>query len=37
MPDLSFLDWPFFEERHRRFARASRAFAKKEKPVFEGD
>ncbi|MBW8853126.1 MAG: acyl-CoA dehydrogenase family protein, partial [Bradyrhizobium sp.] len=27
MPDLSFLDWPFFEERHRRFARELRAWA----------
>jgi len=27
MPDLSFLDWPFFEERHRRFAAQLRAWA----------
>ena len=27
MLDLSFLDWPFFEERHRRFARELRAWA----------
>ena len=26
MPDASFLDWPFFEERHRRFARELRAW-----------
>jgi acyl-CoA dehydrogenase len=27
VPDASFLDWPFFEERHRRFARELRAWA----------
>jgi acyl-CoA dehydrogenase len=27
MPDRSFLDWPFFEERHRRFARELRAWS----------
>ena len=27
MSDLTFLDWPFFEERHRRFAKALRAWA----------
>ncbi|MBU6499239.1 MAG: acyl-CoA dehydrogenase family protein, partial [Rhodospirillales bacterium] len=27
MPDLSFLDWPFFEERHRDFARRLDAWA----------
>lgn len=28
MPDTSFLDWPFFEERHRAFARDLRDFAR---------
>src|SRR5205085_5090973 len=27
MPDASFLEWPFFEERHRRFARELKAWA----------
>ena len=27
MPDRSFLDWPFFEERHRRFAEQLREWA----------
>ena len=27
MPDLSFLDWPFFEERHRQLARELEAWA----------
>lgn len=27
MPDASFLEWPFFEERHRRFARELRDWA----------
>ncbi len=32
MPDESFLDWPFFEERHRRFARELRAWARETVP-----
>ena len=31
------LTWPFFDESHRDFARAYRAFAAKQKPVFEGN
>jgi len=30
MPDASFLHWPFFEERHRRFAEDLRAWAGKD-------
>jgi acyl-CoA dehydrogenase len=30
MPDLSFLSWPFFEERHRVFAEALRGWAERE-------
>ena len=32
MPDQSFLAWPFFEERHRRFAEDLRAFAAERVP-----
>ncbi|OHC58785.1 MAG: acyl-CoA dehydrogenase [Rhodobacterales bacterium RIFCSPHIGHO2_02_FULL_62_130] len=37
MPDRSFLEWPFFEERHRALAEALEAWAGAHLPVDHGD
>ena len=37
MPDRSFLEWPFFEERHRALAEALEAWACAHLPVDHGD
>jgi acyl-CoA dehydrogenase len=37
MPDKSFLDWPFFEERHRLHAAAIEAWCRANLPVAHGD
>ena len=36
MTDRSFLDWPFFEDRHRQFAQELDAWAAAELPRFDG-
>ncbi len=36
MPDSTFLEWPFFEARHRELAQALRAWAAKEVPALAG-
>ncbi len=37
MADATFLDWPFFEARHKQLARDLRAWAEKEVPSLVGD
>ena len=37
MADQTYLDWPFFEDRHRALASALRAWCKANLPVDHGD
>ncbi|MBL8646940.1 MAG: hypothetical protein JNL46_06770, partial [Sphingosinicella sp.] len=37
MADRSFLDWPFFEDRHRDYAERLEAWCREHLPVDHGD